>query len=116
MTRELKMTNPRIIPVGEEPPPMDGPAPSSNGRQRHQSGDRGNAKGKAGERFGVLNTFVDFSLANLHRAEIATWLVLYRDTREGTARTAMADIARRAGCSSRQVVRAVQRLEDIKRN
>lgn len=105
------MTLPRIIPVGEEPPPMeDGrPAPSSNGRQRHQGG--GKAKGKTGERFAVLNAFVDFALVELSRADIAVWLLLYRDTRDGTARTAMSDIARRAGCSARQVVRAVRRLE-----
>lgn len=105
----------RIIPVGGEPPPMEGPepAPSSNGRHRHQGKDRGKAKGTTGERFAMFNAFVDFSLAELSRAEMAVWLVLYRDTRDGTARTAMSNIARRAGCSPRQVVRAVQRLEQL---
>jgi predicted transcriptional regulator len=108
---------PRTIPVGEELPPMDGPepAPSRNGRNRHESRDRDRPKGKtvAGERFKVLNTFVDFTLVDLSRAEIAVWLVLYRDTRDGTARVAMADLARRAGCSRRHVVRAVARLEKL---
>ena len=35
---------PRIIPVGEEPPPMDGPAPSSNGR--HGGKPKGNRQAK----------------------------------------------------------------------
>src|SRR5262245_4321423 len=104
---------PRIIPVGQEPPPMEGPepAPSGNGRQRHQGGERGKAKGKTGERFAVLNAFVDFALAELSRAEIAVWLVLYRDTRDGTARTSYDDLARRAGLNRRTVGRAIRKLE-----
>jgi hypothetical protein len=107
------MTPPRIIPVGEEPPPMESSesAPSSNGPHRRQGRDREKAKGKAGERFAVLNGFVDFGLAELSRAEIAVWLVLYRDTRDGTARTSYDDMARRAGLNRRNVGRAVRRLE-----
>jgi hypothetical protein len=88
-----------------------GPAPSSNGRQRHQGRERGQPKGKTGERFAVLNGFVDITLAELSRGEIAVWLVLYRDTRDGTARTSYDDIARRAGLNRRNVGRAVRRLE-----
>jgi hypothetical protein len=62
------------------------------------------------DRFGTLNEFVDCSLVGLSRAEIATWLVLYRDTRNGIARTSQADIARRAGLSVRTVKDAVRRL------
>jgi len=104
---------PRIIPVGQEPPPMEGPepAPAGNGRQRHRGGERGKAKGKTGERFAVLNGFVDFALADLSRGEIAVWLVLYRDTRDGTARTSYDDLARRTGLNRRNVGRAVRRLE-----
>jgi hypothetical protein len=102
---------PPIIPVGGEPPPMDGRGRSSNGRHRTQSGDRGRPKGATGERFAVLNAFVDFSLADLTRGEIAIWLVLYRDTRDGTARTSYDNLARRAGLNRRNVGRAVRRLE-----
>jgi hypothetical protein len=89
------------------------PTPSSNGRQRHQSGDRDEPKGKTGERFAVFNAFVDFALAELSRREIAVWLVLYRDTRDGTARTSYDDLARRAGLNRRNVGRAVKRLEQL---
>jgi DNA-binding transcriptional ArsR family regulator len=104
---------PRIIAVGEEPPPMEGPTPaeSGDGRQRHPGKSRGGAKGKAGERFAVLNAFVDFALAELNRREIAVWLVLYRDTRDGTARTSYDDLARRAGLDRRNVGRALRQLE-----
>jgi hypothetical protein len=104
---------PRIIAVGEEPPPMDGPAsaPSSRPHGGKPKGKPGGAKAKAAERFAVLNAFVDFALADLSRSEMAVWLVLYRDTRDGTARTSYDDLARRAGCNRRNVGRALRRLE-----
>lgn len=101
---------PRIIPVGGELPPME---PRSERSRKPTPGKARQPKGKTGERFRVLNNFVDFTLAELSRAEIAVWLILYRDTRDGTARTGMAEIARRAGCTRRNVVRAVQRLEKL---
>jgi DNA-binding MarR family transcriptional regulator len=73
------------------------------------------AKGKstAGERFKVLNAFADFTLAGLDRAEIAVWLVLWRDTKpDGLARTSQADLARRAGVTDRTVRRAITSLLD----
>jgi predicted transcriptional regulator len=102
---------PCIIPVGEEPPPMDAsPSVPHPGRGKPKGKPAG-AKSKAGERFGVLNAFVDFALAGLSRAEVAVWLILFRDTRDGTARTSYDDLARRAGCNRRNVGRAVRRLE-----
>jgi predicted transcriptional regulator len=106
---------PRIIPVGGELPPMEPrsersrkPTPVKASEPKGRTGKR-----SAGERFRTLNNFVDFTLAELSRAEIAVWLILYRDTRDGTARTGMADLARRAGCAKRNAVRAVQRLEKL---
>jgi hypothetical protein len=105
----------RIIPVGGELPPMEprserlcNPMPSKASAPKGKAGKR-----SVGERFRVLNNFVDFTLAELSRAEIAIWLILYRDTRDGTARTGIADLARRAGCAKRNAVRAVQRLEKL---
>jgi hypothetical protein len=107
------MTPPRIIPVGEEPPPMESPkpAPSDNGRKRPQGWDGGKAKGKTGQRFAQLNAFADYSLAGLTRAEIAVWLILFRDTREGSARTGVTDLARRCGCDRSTAFRALRVLE-----
>lgn len=56
---------------------------------------------------------MDFTLAGLSRAEIAVCQVLYRDTREGTARTSYDDIARRVGCGRRNVSRAVRQLVQL---
>jgi predicted transcriptional regulator len=107
--------DPRIIPVGEELPPME---PRSDRSRKPTPGKASGPKEKpgkrsAGERFRTLNTFVDFTLADLSRAEIAVWLILYRDTRDGTARTGIMDLARRAGCDRSTVFRALRRLERI---
>ncbi len=69
------------------------------------------ARRKTADRFAVLNTFADFTMRSLSRAEIAVWLLLWRDTRDGTARTSQADLARRAGVDVSTVKRAVARLE-----
>ncbi|MBN2293942.1 MAG: helix-turn-helix domain-containing protein [Pirellulales bacterium] len=69
------------------------------------------ARRKTSDRFAVLNTFADFTLRDLSRAEIAVWLLLWRDTRDGTARTSQANLARRAGVNVSTVKRAVARLE-----
>lgn len=107
--------DPRIIPVGSELPPLE---PHSERTRKPNPGKASKPKGKtgkrtAGERFRILNSFIDFTLAELTRAEIAFWLILYRDAREGIARTSYDDLARRAGCNRRNVGRAVRRLQQL---
>jgi DNA-binding transcriptional ArsR family regulator len=93
---------PRILPVREEPPPLtEGSAIRPKRR----------GKNKALGRFQVLNAFVDFALSGLSRGETAVWLVLYRDSREGIARTSVGEIACRSGMSRRSVLRSVRSLE-----
>jgi len=72
---------------------------------------KGKAKRNPSERFKLLNTFVDFSIRHLKESEIKVWLVLYRDTKEGVAKTSQTDIARRGGVSRVTVTRAIKRLE-----
>jgi len=67
-----------------------------------------------GNRFAVLNAFVDFALPLLGRADALAWLVLYRDTKaDGTTRTSIADIARRAGANASTIKRAIKRLRSL---
>jgi len=113
------MTNghePPILPGCSVLPPMEPRPPrpirldatEGNGeRTRKGSGKRT----AAGQRFKVVNTFVDFTLRTLRRNEIAVWLILWRDTRDGISRTSQTDIARRAGVTKRTVVRTIGRLE-----
>ena len=99
---------------GHQPPTLTGcdvlPAMEPPRRTQSSSPRRKPAKGTAG-RFKVLNSFIDFALRSLRRNEIAVWLVLYRDTTDGTARTSQRDIADRAGITQRTVVRIIKRLE-----
>jgi hypothetical protein len=88
-------------------PPMQNPKRPQN-TERPKRNRKGNAD--TGNRFAVLNAFVDSTLATLSRSELAVWLVLYRDTRDGTVRTAQTDIARRAGVSVRSVKTAIAKL------
>jgi len=67
-------------------------------------------KRKTADRFTVLNAFVDFTANELKRSDLLVWLVLYRDTRDGTARTAQRDIAKRTGLSRKTIERSVASL------
>jgi DNA-binding transcriptional ArsR family regulator len=102
---------PRILAVGEEPPALD-PKPRT---ERRPADPEEKAKGKrtAAGRFRTLNAFVDFTLAELGRAEIAVWLVLFRDCRDGVVCTGQMDIANRAGIGRRSVYNALRRLERL---
>jgi hypothetical protein len=98
-----------IFDVGQEPPPM-----YSTDEVESKYCKPGKAKGKSKGRFGVLNAFVDYSLADLDHPSRSVWLVLFRDTRpDGLARTAQGDIARRIGMSVSTVKRAIHRLETL---
>ena len=76
--------------------------PKPKGRQRG---------GQVGKRFAMYNTFVDYTLATIPRTDALVWLVLFRDAHGGTAKSAQAYIARRAGLGKRTVGMAVKRLE-----
>jgi DNA-binding MarR family transcriptional regulator len=76
---------------------------------------RKTAKRQSRLRFELLNAFVDTGIADLSRGELAVWLILYRDTRrDGTARTSVADLARRAGIDPRSAKRSIKSLVDRK--
>ena len=90
------------------PPPMN-PRPATSSTSK--AGEKPKRPKETSERFTTINTFVDFTLADLTRNEVAVWLVLWRDTKDGTARTAQSDIARRAGINRRTVIRILGKLE-----
>ncbi len=104
-------SEPPIIPVGQEPPPLHRLNGSTPARHQGNGKAKGPGRRSTGGRFAVLNTFADFTLSTLTRAEIVVWLLLWRDTKpDGTAHTSQADLARRAGANPSTVKRAVAAL------
>jgi Helix-turn-helix domain len=86
------------------------PAPRAGTTAHFQDSPKG--KRSSRKRFQSINAFLDVTLAGLDRAELAVWLLLWRDTKpDGLARTSQADLARRAGCNPRTVRRALVSLE-----
>jgi hypothetical protein len=74
------------------------------------SAQKSTARRKTRDRFIRLNEFVDFSMTDLKRNQIAVWLALYRDERDGTTLTSQKGIAARAGCCTRTVRNAIKTL------
>ena len=95
-----------MIEVGNELPAM-----LTDEEKDRKASKPSKAKGKAKGRFTLLNTFVDFTMGELSRGEIIVWLILYRDSKEGIARTAQADIARRGKIERRTVGRSLRLLQ-----
>lgn len=79
--------------------------------KRAGSSSKKNPKRKeTGDRFKVLNTFVDCTISELSRSEIAVWLILYRDTRDGSVLISQNNIAKRAGATVRGTQKAIDKL------
>jgi hypothetical protein len=111
--------NPRIVlPPGETLPPAlsehlplaevggEAPLPDRRLAARHEAV----RKGRSAERFEEINTFLDVTARTLPRAAVLCWLTLWRDSRNGVARTAITDIAARSGWDKRPLIRSVKTL------
>jgi hypothetical protein len=100
---------PRVIPLGSEPEPMAGRKAQSKSPPTR---GKGNPTKSTTGRFQSINTFVDYGMDQLTRAELTAWLILWRDVKpNGIATTSQTDIARRAGMSDRSVRTAIGQLE-----
>jgi hypothetical protein len=109
---------PRTIPVGAEPKPLlmpDERAPrnsTGDGSTRKRTKSQRHSGAAVRRRFALLNTFIDTGLPHLERSPLAVWLLLYRHAKpDGMVSASVADLARRAGASDRQVQRALARLQ-----
>lgn len=99
------MTATPTLPGCSVLPPMEPTTPAA------RNGNPNQRKRRTPDRFGVLNPLVDFTLRELSRADTVTWLILFRDVRDGVAQTSQRSIAERGGLSVQHVNKAVRRLE-----
>lgn len=101
---------PRLVNLEPAEDDDDGPRPQVAEAKRR--GRPRSAKAKGG-RFADLNAFVDFTAGTLERSELLVWLTLFRDCRDGIARTGQADLARRTRLAERTVRHAIHRLAKL---
>jgi hypothetical protein len=74
----------------------------SNAKHHAARSDRG--------RWHTFNTFIDNVARHLSPVDIAVWIILFRDCRNGTVVASNRDIGRRSACSLRAVVDSMKRL------
>jgi DNA-binding MarR family transcriptional regulator len=90
------------------------PRPPRPAKTESRAKEKTGKRGKAADRFGCLNQFVDLTLREIDPTAATVWLVLFRDTKpDGTARTSQADIARRIGRTTRTVYHGLRKLEKL---
>jgi len=65
---------------------------------------------RAAGRFHTFNTFIDNTLAEISATEALVWIVLWRDSKAGRARSSHGYIAARVGVCRKTVGRALRRL------
>lgn len=110
-----------VLPPGKTLPPLGPDAATSTSAgsagdgapplaARSSAAGESVRNGRAAARFDEINTFLDVTARTLPRAAVLCWLVLWRDSRNGVARTAITDIARRSGCDRRTALRSIKAL------
>ena len=99
-----------VIPVGGELPLI--PPPGHIGKSVRQKTVE-TTKPHTGNRFILLNEFIDSGMAGLSRLEALVWLVLFRDARGDIAETSARYVGTRIGVDRRSVQRALAKLRSV---
>ena len=100
---------PPMRPPQTTPPAMSEQTVSTErGNPRRQSRPKGSAA-----RFKLLNEFIDQTLQQLTPRQVAVWLCLFRDSRNGTATAAQSYIATRCGLQRPTVSTTIGELEAL---
>jgi hypothetical protein len=68
---------------------------------------------KSQERFKMLNRFIDDIMGSLSPSQVKVWLCLYRDSRDGVAKSAQDYIAKRCGLKRPTVSTTITELEQL---
>jgi hypothetical protein len=85
---------------------------STEATERSNTRRQSRPKGSAA-RFKLLNEFIDQTLQQLTPRQVAVWLCLFRDSRNGTATAAQSYIATRCGLQRPTVSTTIGELEAL---
>jgi len=116
------IATPRIIPVGQELPPLltpdeivrleTRPAVQRDSQAEEPPKDSADRR-RTRDRFGVLNAFADHGARLVNTTAQACWWILFRETKpDELATVSHQQIAERIGVSRLTVTRALHRLEN----
>jgi len=99
-------------------PPMESrqPKPEKPGTQEphepRNSRQRSKPK-RSGQRFKILNDFVDCTMQQLTPRQTSVWFCLFRDSRNGVAKSAQVYVAQRCGLKRPTVSTTIGELEAL---
>ena len=65
-----------------------------------------------GDRWAQFNTFIDVTMRDLKRGEIAVWVYLFRHTRKGVVSASVRQVSESTGLTPRNAHAAIRGLED----
>ena len=86
--------------------------PAESAETARRNGKR-QPKRKRSARWTTFNDFIDHTMAHLTPRQVKVWLVLFRDTRSGSASVAQAWIAERTGLKRPTVSGTIAELEEL---
>ena len=94
-------------------PPATSDQTTSTGTTEPSHPRRQNRPKGSAARFKLLNEFVDQTIQQLTPRQVAVWLCLFRDSRNGTATAAQSYIATRCGLQRPTVSTTIGELEEL---
>ena len=103
---------PPMRPPQTTPPAMSEQTVSTEATERSNTRRQSRPKGSAA-RFKLLNEFIDQTLQQVTPRQVAVWLCLFRDSRNGTATAAQSYIATRCGLQRPTVSTTIGELEAL---
>ena len=117
MNARNRLNGASVMPPMSTPQPTPQPTPQVTPEKPvtpdRTNGSRRSKPKRSGQRFKMLNDFVDITMQQLSPRQAAVWLCLFRDSRNGTATAAQSYIAQRCGLKRPTVSTTVGELEAL---
>lgn len=109
MTARTKLNGVSVMPPMES---RQSKPEKAQTQERGSSRQRSKPK-RSGQRFKILNDFVDCTMQRLTPRQTSVWLCLFRDSRNGVAKSAQVYVAQRCGLKRPTVSTTIGELEAL---